>query len=397
MITRIILLTSKLHGHLPIIFDLFLEQLLKLILKVKVFGSFEQFRLEYVASYKGFPATNKFLLKPEAFIQYMAIIQAPPSGTQKGILTIAYNYAIPSFFYLFKYEEIMKRYHIVLEPSTARFLMPEILICDDLADPVYVQAGEPRDAEFLQRFSKSLIPVPIAANWWLNTQIFNNHTPEKKEFDIIMVSTFTKLKRHYLLFEAMNKLKSEGKLLTAVLIGYQGRYTKNDIEEMAIKAGVENQVVVLDNLSPTEIASYYRRSKINVLLSKREGTPRTMIEGLHCGVPAMLREGFNFGYKYDYMTPKSGVYYQDNSLAEDMLNLIQKVDSGSIDTIELLLNIKINPLNAARILSDIIYPGQNIIVEPKASGLHGMEYINERARSELDSEYDFLLANVNKI
>jgi len=389
---KIVDLISKLHGHSRLIFiDIILEKCLKFTFKI---AGFTHFRKAYIESYSNFEATNKFSENPERFLQHMAIIQAAPSASDKGVLTIAYNYAIPSFMYLFDYKEIMKRYHIVLEPSTARFLMPEILICDELTDPVYVQSGEPRDAKFLQRYSKSLVPVPIAANWWLDTRIFNNDLPEKKAFDVIMVSTFTKLKRHYLLFEAMKKLKLKGKLLTAVLIGYQGRYTKNDIEKMAIKAGIENQVTILENLSPTEIASYYKRSKINVLLSKREGSSRTIIEGLHCGVPAMIRQGFNFNYKYNFITSKSGAYFKDNSLAEDMLNLIDKVDADNIDTLEVLSKVNIDPFNAAKILSDTIYPDQNISIEPKASGLHGMEYIRENARHELEEEYRYLLSNV---
>jgi glycosyltransferase involved in cell wall biosynthesis len=384
---------SKLHGHSRFIFvDVFLEMLLKLAFKIRFFGDIEKFRNEYVLSYKSFSATKPFIKDPERFLKNMAIIQASPKDGGKGILTIAYNYAIPSFMYLFDYEKIMERYHLVLEPSTARFLMPEILICDELKHPVYVQAGEPRDAQFLTRFSKSLIPIPIAANWWLNTNIFNDEVKISKDIDILMVSSFNKLKRHKVLFKALKKLKNKDIKLNVVLIGYVGgELTKIDLEKMACDAGIQDQITVIENIGPEEVAQYYRRSKINVLLSKREGSSRIIIEGMHCGVPILLREGFNFGYKYPFITKESGMYFKDDTLDESIVTLLNKVDEGSINTNKVINNLGINPVHACEIMKKSIYGDNTIMkVHPKASGLHGMEYLKDTDENIFQEEYLFL-------
>ncbi|MBA6361629.1 glycosyltransferase, partial [Colwellia sp. BRX8-6] len=337
-------------------------------------------------------ATKPFIKDPERFLKNMAIIQAYPKDGRKGILTIAYNYAIPSFMYLFDYEKIMERYHLVLEPSTARFLMPEILICDELKHPVYVQAGEPRDAQFLTRFSQTLIPIPIAANWWLNTNTFNDEVKVSKDIDILMVSSFNKLKRHNVLFKALKKLKNRDIKLSVVLIGYAGgELTKIDLEKIACDVGIQDQITVIENIGPEEVAQYYRRSKINVLLSKREGSSRIIIEGMHCGVPILLREGFNFGYKYPFITKESGMYFKDDTLDESILTLLKKVDEGSINTNKVINDLGINPVHACEIMKKCIY-GENTImdVHPKASGLHGMEYLIENVENIFQEEYLFL-------
>jgi len=393
MIISIVNLISKLHGHSRYIFvDILFEAILNLVFKIKLFGARKKFRDEYISSYKSFCATQPFILDPNRFLKYMAIIQYSPTNDEKGVLTIAYNYAIPSFMLLFDYEKVMERYHLVLEPSTARFLMPEVLICDNLKYPVYVQTGEPRDAEFLNRYSKSLLPIPIAANWWLNTEIFNEGTPVEKDIDIIMVSSFNKLKRHKVLFNALNKLNLKGVKLNAVLIGYSGgEYSKNDIEKMALGYGVLEQIIIVENIGPEEIVQYYRRSKVNILLSKREGSSRIIIEGLHCGVPILLREGFNFGYKYPFITNESGMYFKDARLDESLISLIKKVDNGEINTRKVIFEIQIEPVNAAQVMSEYIYgKNANKTIQPKASGLHGMEYINKEAEQEFEREYSFL-------
>ena len=396
MLLHFINFISKLHGHSHVFLDIVIESILKLVIKTRILGSFESFRTTYISSYKHFPATQKFLHEPERFLQYMAMIQRTPTNDEKGVLTIAYNYAIPSFMYMFDYEEIMKRYHIVLEPSTARLLMPEILICDQLKDNVYVQTGEPRDRDFIARYSENLKPISIAANWWLNTNVFKYDAMKEKKYDIVMVSTFTKLKRHYLLFNALKKLKSQGVKLKAVLVGYQGRYSKQDILNMAKYAGVEDQVDIFENLSPEETAHYYQVSKVNILLSKREGTPRTIIEGLHCGTPAMLRNGFNFNYKYPFITETSGAYFNDSTLAQDIMILLNKVDNNKIDTLKIVRDLQIEPYNASVKLNLAIYNNKNLNILPKASGLHGMEYLTPNTRSKLNGEYDFLLLHFKR-
>lgn len=392
---NIITTATKFHGLSKFItIDMFVEKVVNFLIKAS--GGKRAFRHKLVASFFEFEATKPFIKDPERFLKSMAIVQSSANKNNKGIITIAYNYAFPSFMLLFDIQKIQKKYHIVLEPSTARFLMPEILIFDNLDSKVFVESGEPRDSEFLNRYHSKLIPIPIAANWWLNPNIFKEDESISKEFDIIMVSSFLKLKRHTLLFSAMKKMNIMGHKLKAVLIGYSGDITKAQLEQEARSYGVYDQVTFIENITPEEVAQYYQQSKVNLLLSKREGFNRSIIEGLYCGVPILLREGFNFGYKYPYIKENSGGYYRDSTLHLDILNMIEKINKGFIDTSSALRKIDIGPYTAAEILRSSIY-GQtkDIYVAPKASSLHGMDYIDESDDSRFENDYLFLKECVN--
>jgi len=388
---RLIEYSTKFHGLSKLAL---IDRLIERVIKTLFFRTADQrakFRQIYLDEFKKTPLFERCKKDPEKFLQFMAIVQAPYNSSHKGLITIAYNYAFPAFLLLFDVEKVMTRYHIVLEPSTARLFMPEVIIYDELPAPVFVQYGEEkRDADFLERYCHSLKPVPIAANWWLNTNIFRIDRTIEKRYDVIMVSSFTKLKRHKLLFGAMAKAKAQGKNITAICVGYEGRYTKADIERFAEEAGVSEQVTVVENLNPDQVAVCYNQSRINLLLSTREGYNRSIIEGMYCGVPILLREGFNFGQKYSFITPKSGDYYRDHTLMEDILNLIDRVKQGSIDTLDVVSTLKISAQGAADALKASIYGHEPVEVALKASCLGGMEYFGDKTKEDFTNDYNFL-------
>jgi glycosyltransferase involved in cell wall biosynthesis len=209
-------------------------------------------------------------------------------------------------------------------------------------------------------------------------------------YDVIMVSSFSNLKRHWLLFKAMKELKDRGRVITAVLIGYAGSLTKKDLEHQATEYGVLEQVTILEDLTPAQVALYYNRSKLNLLLSKREGFNRSLIEGLYCNIPCFIRDGFNFDYKYPYISEKSGGYYTDTSLASDLSGWLDSY--GSFRAKELVAAINMQADEAAKILSRAIFKEDGDCLVSKTSGLHGMEYWTEEEERKFDADYSYLLS-----
>jgi uncharacterized membrane protein len=76
---------------------------------------------KYSESFNDFEASQNFIVDPYRFLISMAIVLKSPSKAEKGTILIAYNYAFPTFALLFNLDEVIKKYHLVLEPSTARF------------------------------------------------------------------------------------------------------------------------------------------------------------------------------------------------------------------------------------------------------------------------------------
>lgn len=386
---KIIYLFSKLHGfNRPL--DYCIELACKILFPSKAI--WRKYLLSYADTYRSFEPSVRYFSAPQRFLKYMAMVLKSPveteQGFEKGTLVIAYNYAFPTFFTMFEHKKILDRYHLVLEPSTARYLMPEIVMHKGLDEKVYVQTAEPRDKAFLTRFFDNAIPVDIVANWWVDSRVFKPNPSIEKDIDILMVSSWLKMKRHYLLFEAMAKLKQKGLILKCALVGYPIDMTKEDILKLAENAGVLEQIELHEWLNQEQIAVLYQRSKLNLLLSKREGFNRSIIEGLHCDVPCFIRKGFNFGDEYDHINPLTGGYFEDHKLVEVIENALNNLSDFKAN--KWLTDYDMTAQNASRILNRAIYGKDDGLMASKVSSLDGMEYWDKSDDKRFAQDYEFL-------
>lgn len=387
---------SKPHGMLKTQkLDLLIEKFLDLLDRIRIFGNWESFTESYVNSIANFKPAEKFLNDPETFLESMMIVLRPYSREAKGTILIAYNYAFPVFLYLFDARQIAARYHIVLEPSTARYFMPEILVFKSLKLDIYVETPEIRDAEFLNRYLQNLKPVPVAANWWIDDRIFYQNDQIEKEFDLIMASSWLKAKRHFLLFRALRELKDQGVVLTSVLVGYPIDLTIDELKSQAIDYGIEDQITFFEWLTPLEVAELYRKSRLNLLLSKREGCNRSIIEGFYCNVPCLIRDGFNFGQKYDHINEKTGAYFNDSTLAQDIVLALDRADGYSPS--EWVRDYHMDVSGALAELGAAIYGSKEIDMAKKTSSLHGMKYWDQQDKENFVNDYNYLLCSVRPV
>jgi glycosyltransferase involved in cell wall biosynthesis len=377
--------------------DRLIEKFFEALNSLAWFGTWKSFSSNYISSYKNFRPSAPFLKDPTSFLIGMAIVLKSPTKSEKGVIVIAYNYAFPTFCLIFDLEKVAQKYNLVLEPSTARYFMPEILLFKAFDLNFYIQTPENRDQKFISRYFDNAKTVPIAANWWIDDRTFYEDGFTVKEFDLVMVASWLKLKRHFLLFKALSDLKKKGIILSCVLVGYPIDLELNDIRRQAERYGVLDLLTFHEWLNQSEVADLYRKSRLNLLLSKREGSGRSIIEGFYCGTPCLIRQGFNFGQKYDYINKKTGFYFTDATLASDI--------EAALD-----INIEFEPSKwihdngmtakgAAEKLSDAIYGHTSSGIVPKTSGLHGMEYRDPINEVDFKKDYDYLLTNclINKI
>jgi len=144
---------------------------------------------------------------------------------------------------------------------------------------------------------------------------------------VICVAGSGTYKRHERLLKALAEVKRRRGQLKAVFVGYPSDLTKDDIQLQSRYYGVEDNIEFHERLSPEQVNDLYTRSRVNVLWSRREGTPRTPIEGMLAGVPCIMRKGFNFGGHYDYINEQTGCFSTEKSLPADLIRYID----GNID------------------------------------------------------------------
>jgi glycosyltransferase involved in cell wall biosynthesis len=294
---------------------------------------------------------------------------------------------------LFDLSAICERYDLVLEPSWADVLAPEILLFTKQAPPVYVQTIEPRDHAVLNALNSTLRIVPLAANWWVDPR----HTPPPtgpRDIDVIMVAAWADIKRHWRVFRALADLRKRGRRLKTVLVGYRYDRTREDIEGLAAHFGIRDQIETYERISQTEVSALLARSKVHVLWSRRECANRAIIEAMMADVPVIVRDGLTFGYRYPYINEHTGRFVPEGQLAEAIVETIDTRDRFSPRAWVLE---HMTCVHATRALEQSLRKAREERGEPwnaglvvKASTLDSQRYFNPEDRSRFDADYAFL-------
>lgn len=289
-----------------------------LIRKDKLFKSGDKYKrilVDYVDSSNNLTITDKFVQNPEKLFPEMCIVLKGNRSDERGVILLKYSYSFPLFMKIFDIEKIAKKYFIVLEPSWNGYFDLNILCYHLASEPVFVQTQEPSDYKFLESIRTNLIPVNMGTNWWVDYNVFRPLNMEK-EIDVIMVASWANFKRHYKFFRILREIKKHGQSIRVVLVGYPIQRTLEEIREQAEYFHVDDQIEFYEWLTPKEVNVQMNRARINLVWSRFEGNNRVILEGLFANIPFILREGFNYGYKYHFVNNETGVYANEDNLAD---------------------------------------------------------------------------------
>jgi glycosyltransferase involved in cell wall biosynthesis len=144
-----------------------------------------------------------------------------------------------------------------------------------------------------------------------------------KEFDLIMIAAWGAYKRHHCFFHALRDLRVRGHRLRALLLGYPIGMSLKEILDQARFYGVEDQLEVHELVPYKQVNDFLNRAKINIMWSRKEGVNRAIIEGMFAGVPCLVREGFNYGYKYSYINKQTGCFSTERQLPDTILTMLE--------------------------------------------------------------------------
>jgi glycosyltransferase involved in cell wall biosynthesis len=216
-----------------------------------------------------------------------------------------------------------QHYRVVLEPSTWGYRSPTILFFLGLPTDVVVQAQHAADYQYIQSLAANVIPLRMGAGDWIDDDRFQSLPFREKIYDIVMVASWQRIKRHALLFDAMQKC---GDRLTKVaLIGYpsSGR-TKNDILREAREYRVEGKIEIFQQVSRADVSRIIGQSKIGVMLTLREGANKGIYECFFSGVPVVISER-NIGVNREHINQYTGVVASDDDLPGKIGSLLETI------------------------------------------------------------------------
>lgn len=354
---------------------------------------------DYLADLGPQGSTEVFFKDPERLVGSRILVVKSPSGAEKGLVSLDYSFVFPLFARCFDVPAIARRYHILLEPSWSGYCDLDILCFAAYDFPVFVQAYEPRDRDFVSRLGSNLIPVETAANWWVDHRVFRPLPGVTKDADVIMVASWARFKRHAQLLAALRQLRDRGEWLQTILIGYANDWSREGIHDVARYYGVADQVEMYERISSEEVNRHYNRAKVNVVWSRREGVNRAIVEGFFAGVPGVVRLGFNYGYRYPYINERTGCFASEADLAGKLLEMAR--GAAGLSPREWVLE-NMSPQIATRIVDRAIgswcrtarEEWEEGKVAVKLSQLDSQHYWDRAERQRFGADYAFLRSTI---
>jgi len=234
------------------------------------------------------------------------------NSREKGVLFLNFDETVDKFFALYDVEKIARDYRIVFEPSAWGYQQPRMFLLHGLATDVIVEAQYLPDYNYTKELGGALVPIRIGAGDWVDFETFRSGRDEEKQYDLVMIANWLKWKRHKLLFKALQKLEKE--VGRVALIGYpiEGR-TSSEIRQLAHKMGGGDRIDIFENISAEEVGRIIRRSKVGIMLSKKEGANRGIYECFFSDVPVILTDQ-NIGVNRDHINTHTGLLAADGEL-----------------------------------------------------------------------------------
>ena len=318
------------------------------------------------------------------------LILSPPRGDQKGVLIIKFTDYFKSFLTVFNMEKLCRDYVAVFEPSYSGYFDEDILCLLSVPGPVAIEASERQDYLFIESLRSDIYPVEAGANWWVDDRIFTPLDDLSKKYDITMVAIWADFKRHYHLFEAMSKARVKRKI---ALVGKPWEMTKGDIEDEARYYGVLDRFDFYEGLPQGEINLLLNKSRCLILLSKKEGFNKSIIEGMYAGVPVFILEGHNYGEKYRYINEETGGYIRKGGLAsflDDLDEILKRYENRSPGG---WIRDNVSPEIATQRLAEVmkrIESEQSIRINPRLEikvNTPEMDYYDPEARRRMLDSY----------
>jgi glycosyltransferase involved in cell wall biosynthesis len=236
---------------------------------------------------------------------------------EKGVLLITFTETFPFFYRFIDCECLLKYFYIVLEPSWAGYCDPNILFWMKYrSHPIIVQATEITDFEFLQMLNSNLIPVSFGASDWGDFRTFKPIPGTKKIFDAIYVTNYHPIKRHHVFFRTIRAMRDS--TYQAALVFGQNGDAKAEIGQLIDHFGIRDNVTTYEGVSQQQLNEILSTSKVNVLLSLKEGSNRSIFEAFFADVPGIVLRN-NIGVNKSYINDMTGRLVNEGELMQVLL------------------------------------------------------------------------------
>lgn len=238
--------------------------------------------------------------------------------SSKGVLLITFTRVFSYYINNIDLQKLHKYFYIVLEPSWSGYADPDILGFFDKKSKPIIQSSELNDRTFLNHFIDYCIPVSFGASDWVNPNVFIKDD-QQKIYDSVYIANTNPIKRVYRYLKAIkNIVETRDPDYKACLVCAAWGGAEPLIRGLAESFKLERNLTFLFAQSRPQVIKILNQSKVNILLSLKEGSNRSLFEALFCGVPIILASS-NIGVNKSYVNENTGLLLDDNTLEDGLL------------------------------------------------------------------------------
>lgn len=316
--------------------------LAKILYALNIRGLSTSFSLA-ACRYKNIPKNNqliKLLLKNSRFKKLSVSVGVPINEAavrsiilkwpdihqdkviSKGVLLITFTKTFSYYINNIDIHKLQDYFYLVLEPSWSGYADPDILSFFNKGEKLIIQSSEIQDRIFLNHFIDYCIPVSFGASDWVNPDIFTKNN-EQKIYDSVYIANTNPIKRVYRYLKAVKTIigtKDPDYKACLVCASWGGAEVL--LRKLVESFKLENNLTLLFSQSRSQVINILNQSKVNILLSLKEGSNRSLFEALFCGVPVILASE-NIGVNKAYINEHTGLLL-DNAALEDGLCWIKE-------------------------------------------------------------------------
>lgn len=255
------------------------------------------------------------------------ILKAPGANGEKGVLYVSFEY---NWLRLLQNSDLRRFLEEYLLVGASSWSPPDFPAHWALAhvgpDPVFMQISNPSDMKLYACFDHKIRPIPILASDWINPDFYNPKPHNQREIDILMVASWSHVKRHWLLFRALRKMPRN---LRVVLIGQDADCrTANDVLREAKSFGVADRIQMIQDASIADVTKYQCNSKTSIILSAREGSCVVVAESLFADAPVAMIHNTHVGSRA-YINAQTGVLLHPDAMATQLSEIVERSESFS--------------------------------------------------------------------
>jgi len=246
------------------------------------------------------------------------ILKAPNikdnGSLSKGIILIKFTESFTPFIKIFNVPKLQSKYILILEPSWSGYALESILAWSSFENPIYIEAAESKDYDFVKEMACNLVPIRCGSGDWVDYRVFNElMTP--KIYNCVYVANYTPIKRIHSYLEAIYKFSKKHPNSKFALVCSKWGSLRKNVHGLIKTYNITQNIDVFENLSHIDLNKVLSQSKANILLSLREGSNRSLFESMFTNIPAIILDQ-NIGVNKENFVSESGIVISEQNLTE---------------------------------------------------------------------------------